>query len=362
MSRHRIHRAAVSALRIPFIPELTHSRRHSESVVVKIVDRGGIEGYGEGIPGPHENLADTLRLLHKKILPALEGAELVPDLHELDRLIPEAATGAARCAVELAMIDCALKRSRQSISALLPPVRQKIVYSGVIGAGSAETVALRARQLKLVGLTHIKLKVGTPDDEARVRAVREVLGPDASLRLDAGGAWTLDQASAQIDRLSRYGIAAVEQPIARGDPEQLARLRLRTGARLVADESVINRADGLALISARAVDAFNIRVSKCGGLILAHELARLAVAAGLEVHVGGLVGESAILSAAGRHLAAAVERLAFAEGSFGTLLLTEDLSRAAIRFGTGGEAPLLTGPGLGVQVVEQRLRKHSLAA
>ena len=79
------------------------------------------------------------------------------------------------------------------------------------------------------------------------------------------------------------------------------------------------------------------------------------------VQVGSQVGETAILSAAGRHLAAAVPALAFAEGSFGTLLLAEDVSLESVRFGHRGEAGLFTGPGLGVTVVEERLRRHAVA-
>jgi muconate cycloisomerase len=77
--------------------------------------------------------------------------------------------------------------------------------------------------------------------------------------------------------------------------------------------------------------------------------------------VGSQVGETAILSAAGRHLAAALPEVAFVEGSFGTLLLTEDVSAESVRFGHRGEASLLTGPGLGVDVLEDRLRRHAQA-
>jgi muconate cycloisomerase len=72
------------------------------------------------------------------------------------------------------------------------------------------------------------------------------------------------------------------------------------------------------------------------------------------------VGETAILSAAGRHLAAALPEVAFVEGSFGTLLLAEDVSFEPVRFGHRGDAPLLTGPGLGIRVIEERLRRRAV--
>jgi L-Ala-D/L-Glu epimerase len=76
--------------------------------------------------------------------------------------------------------------------------------------------------------------------------------------------------------------------------------------------------------------------------------------------VGSHVGETAILAAAGRHLAAGLEAVAHVEGSYGTLLLVEDVSDDGLRFGHGGEAPLLTGPGWGVGVRVDRLRRHAV--
>jgi muconate cycloisomerase len=126
------------------------------------------------------------------------------------------------------------------------------------------------------------------------------------------------------------------------------------------DESLVTRSDADTLIEARAADLFNVRISKCGGLAPSLAIASAALKAGLGVQVGSQVGETAILSAAGRHLAAALPEIKFVEGSFGTLLLAEDVSVESVRFGHRGEAPVLTGPGLGIRVVEERLRRHAV--
>jgi muconate cycloisomerase len=127
----------------------------------------------------------------------------------------------------------------------------------------------------------------------------------------------------------------------------------------VADESVVTAADADALIAAGAMDAVNVRVSKCGGFARSAAIARRAAAAGLAVHVGSHVGETAILAAAGRHLAAGLESVVHVEGSYGTLLLVEDVTDDGLRFGHRGEAPLLAGPGWGVRVRIDRLRHHA---
>ena len=71
------------------------------------------------------------------------------------------------------------------------------------------------------------------------------------------------------------------------------------------------------------------------------------------------VGETAILAAAGRHLAASLPCVEFLEGSFGSMLLAEDVTADPIRFGHRGEAAVLNGVGLGVRILEDRIRKYA---
>jgi muconate cycloisomerase len=163
-----------------------------------------------------------------------------------------------------------------------------------------------------------------------------------------------------LTAVAHLGIAAVEQPLPRGPVEGLARLRQAVPVPIMVDESLVTRTDAEALIAARAADFFNVRVSKCGGIARSRALASVALAARVGVQVGSQVGETAILSAAGRHLAAALPAVEFVEGSFGTLLLAEDVSLESVRFGYRGEAPILTGPGLGIRVVEERLRRRAV--
>jgi len=280
------------------------------------------------------------------LLPAMAGASSV---------IPNA----ARAALELAILDCMLHRVGRPMSTVLPPQRSHLTYSGVITAGSVERAVQHARRMRAIGMRHVKVKVGFEDDVARMTAVREVLGPDVSLRLDANGAWTFERAVAVLAALTPLRLAAVEQPLARGPVEELARLRAATAIPIMVDESLVTIADADALIAAKAVDFFNVRVSKCGGLAPSLAIALRAGAAGIGVQVGSQVGETSILAAAGRHLAAALADVTFVEGSFGTMLLTEDISIDSVRFGHRGEASLLTGPGLGIRVVEERLRRHA---
>ncbi len=371
----RLVAATLYALRIPFVESFGHSaaeRRCSDSVVVRVRDDGGIEGFGEGAPRPYvtgESVEAMLDHLTRELWPRVAARELPPaaDLDALAAFVPDTtlpgavAPNASRAALELAVLDCALRRAARPLADLLPPQRRRVTYSGVVTAGPIARAVQHARQMRAVGLRHVKVKVGFDDDVARVTAVREALGPDVSLRLDANGAWSLERAVEVLGALAPLAIAAVEQPLPRGPLADLVRLRRATPVPIMVDESLVTAADAETLIGAGAVDFFNVRVSKCGGLARSHAIARCAAAAEIGVQVGSQVGETAILSAAGRHLAAALPEVAFVEGSFGTLLLAEDVSVESVRFGHRGEAPLLTGHGLGIRVVEARLRRRAIA-
>jgi muconate cycloisomerase len=363
--------ATIYALAIPFVEAFYHSasaRRWCDSIVVRVRDEDGVEGYGEGTPRPYvtgETGDAMVRHLSTALWPAVAQRPL-PALHDLEsveRLIPEGtpdgviAANASRAALELAILDCTLRRTDRGVAALLPPRRTTLTYSGVITSGPLDTVTRHARQMRVAGLRDVKIKVGFEDDDVRVTRVREVLGPDATLRLDANGAWTFERAVEVLTKVAPLGIAAVEQPLPRGPVETLAALRLAVGVPIMADESVVTPDDAETLFAARAVDYVNVRVSKCGGLARSAAIAARAAECGVGVQVGSQVGETAILAAAGRHLAAALPDVAFVEGSFGTLLLTEDVTTESVRFGHRGVAPVLTGPGLGIHVIESRLRR-----
>jgi L-Ala-D/L-Glu epimerase len=377
----RLCEATVHMLRLPFVESFSHSakaRRACDSVVVRVVDDDGVAGFGEGAARPYvtgETPRSVFEHLASELWPAVVGIEL-PDraddvLTVLDAVMPSptspraVSANAARCALELAVLDCRLRSIGASVAALLPP-RRPVIYGGVITAGDPGAAARRARQMKLIGLRHLKLKVGTGRDLECVRAVREAAGPEVSLRLDANGAWSLDEALQVADavaplEVAPLEVAALEQPLARNALRDLRTLRRASPIPLMADESVVTLDDAETLLAAEAVDMLNIRISKCGGLHRSTLIAELAISAGVGVQVGCHVGETAILSAAGRHLAAWAPEVAFVEGSFGTLLLVEDLSAEPVQFGYGGRSSALTGPGLGVDVVEERLRRYSTA-
>jgi L-alanine-DL-glutamate epimerase-like enolase superfamily enzyme len=257
------------------------------------------------------------------------------------------------------LIDCLLKRQKLSLAHLLPPAREFVTYSGVITDGPLEKAVQHAKFFKLFDIRQLKIKIGKAETRERVAAVREAVGPNVSLRLDANGAYDVPQAIRVLKELSAFRIASIEQPIRRGSLADLAEVKNNSSIPLMVDESLVTLADARALIEARACDYFNLRLSKCGGIAHTLKLARLAERAGLKVQLGSHVGETAILSAAGRHVAAHLCDPAFVEGSYGQLLLAEDVGQDSISFGHGGRAPLLRGLGLGIKIREDVLCRYA---
>ncbi len=376
----RIVSAEIHALRIPFRSTFSHglmTRDCSDSVIVKLTADSGEAGFGEGAPRPYvtgETVSTCIDHIRTVLLPVMERRDLgalamegdpMRLLQGIDTLLPETGNGprinfnAARAAIELALIDLLLKQSGKSLGRLLPPLADLVTYSAVISSDSVDGAEKMAQKCREYGIRCVKVKVGRGDDYGRVAVVRETLGGSVSLRVDANGAFDAKGAIAMISSIHKFGIDAIEQPVPAGDAASLARVRRNSPIPVMADESLITEKDAAELIAKEACDLFNLRISKNGGILRTLRLAETARENGLGFQLGCQVGESAILSAAGRHLAAHLNDAKWVEGSYGTLLMKEDISDEPVQFGYSGKAPLLGGSGLGIRPREELLRKYS---
>ena len=368
----RIERIDVLSARLPFRFSFGHSlakRSETMNVYVRLTLDDGTVGYGEGVPREYvtgETVESALEALCERQAPALLGCVLEgPDdvRAAIDAAAPVAGmplANSARCALELALLDAAGKHFGQSVGAWLAPELAPVVrYDVVIPFTRPKKLGAIAIAVRALGVRQVKIKVG--DDLERdlgsLRLLRRLLGSGVDLRVDANCAWpNADVALRSIAAMRAYRISAVEEPMPPHNLEALARVTAETPETIIVDESLRTPADAAALIDARACDAFNIRVSKCGGLLTSMQIAQAAAGAGLDVVVGAQVGESGILSAAGRHFAAAISPR-YVEGSGGSLLLKEDLTVERMLPGRGGRAKRFTGPGLGVHVIESVLER-----
>lgn len=267
---------------------------------------------------------------------------------------------AAFCALELALFDLSTKYWDRSLESVFG-VRwnQPPPYSAVIPLLPPGRLEAFLTLVQEQNMRTIKIKVGTHVDPRVFEQTLSVLGTDVDLRVDANGAWTEKEALKNIEQMEIYGIRAVEQPVAKENFQGLREVTASSKILIIADESVCSIEDARKLSEMEACHAFNVRVSKCGGFLGSLAIADIARRGGLRVQLGCQVGETGILSAAGRHLAGWSRHLLYLEGSFGTWALQEDIVEEDIRFGRGGHAPPLMGEGLGVHVREEAVRRYS---
>jgi muconate cycloisomerase len=375
----RILSAYLYSLRIPFKNPFTHSlsrRLYSDSIALKLTSDCGTVGFGEAVPREYvtgESVSSCLEHIQNSLLPALRYKDLPEPgdqghklLGEINSIIPDAETGgaiasnASRTALELALIDCIMKHDGKSLSCILDPISESVTYSAVISAESIKPVKKTAKYCQNNGMKNIKIKAGFGDDYERISSVREIMGDDVSLRIDANGAFDVKGALYLTSKIHHLRIDSIEQPIPRGDAKELARVRENSPIPVMVDESLITIKDAVDLIEKKSCDLFNLRISKNGGLFRTLQLADIARQAGIGIQIGCQVGETAILSAAGRHLSAHLPDLRFVEGSYGEFLLLEDISEEPVNFGFAGKAPLLRGNGLGIEVREDILEKYAV--
>jgi O-succinylbenzoate synthase len=189
-----------------------------------------------------------------------------------------------------------------------PPLRTEIAVNALIGPVPVADAADMAKRAVRDGTRCFKVKVGDQDDIARVAAVRDAIGPQATLRIDANGSWDLDTAVSRLAAMSRFDLEFVEEPL--GSLEELAALRRRIDVPIAADESVRTLADARRLVRLGAADAIVLKVQPSGGVRAALALAEAAqvpaiVTSMLETSVG---------LAAGLALAAALPESPFASG------------------------------------------------
>jgi len=196
----------------------------------------------------------------------------------------------------------------------------------------------------------------------RLRLLRQIVGNGVDIRVDANCAWTLAEARKMIEQMRFLGVSAVEQPLPAADIEGLKKLTHDAGVNISADESLATVADAQFLAREKACSMFNIRISKCGGLFSSMRIADIARRNGIKCQLGCQVGETSILSAAGRHLALLWGDVEYVEGSYGTLLLKRDVAGRPVIFGLRGKGLPIEGPGLGIDVSEQLFKRITVPA
>jgi muconate cycloisomerase len=337
-------------------------------VLVRLIDDAGRVGLGEAsvtAVWSGETQAGTIALINEVLAPLVLGADPF-DIEWLSRRMDRAVFGNsfAKGAVEMALLDLQGQALGVPVYRLLggkasggcqapddPGIRLKFV----VGAVEPDLAAARARKMVDRGWRAIKVKVGRHEhprvDVDRLRAVRQAIGPDVWLSVDANGGYTVEQAVWAASRLEPLNVALFEQPTRRGDHLAMAEVRRRSGILIMADESVFTPADALEVIRQGAADVLSLYPGKHGGVRPTQHIAKLAEAAGLPCTIGSNL-EREVATAAMAHVTAATANLQcerFPGDLIGPVYYETCLTRQPLRY-QADRLWVPEGPGLGVSV------------
>ena len=307
------------------------------TVMVRLVDGDGLEGWGEAAPARiyGESTETVLAALtnYAEHLPAdpLHIEDTERQWEKLLRLNP-----AARCALSAALHDLAGKRLGIPVHRLwgLDPARAPR-STFTIGIDTVEKLRQKVGEASEYPI--LKIKLGTDRDVEILRTIRELT--DKELRVDANTGWNTRQAIRMLPVLEEFGVTVLEQPLPADDLDGLAQVTRASRIPVIADESCLVAADIPRLVG--KVDGINIKLAKCGSLREAIRMIAVARAHHLMVMVGCMI-ESSIAITAAAHVTPLVD-LVDLDGA--ALLANDPFTGATI---AGGQVRLPTGPGLGL--------------
>jgi L-alanine-DL-glutamate epimerase-like enolase superfamily enzyme len=270
-----------------------------EILSVALTDADGVSGHGEAAPLEAYDGVSVERVERalERYTPVLassqgrNGAQLIDACRGVDD-VP-----AALAAIDLALWDRAGRLAGKPVASLLTDdPAQAVPVNATLSALDRAGAAAQAAGAVAAGFECLKVKVGVGDDAGRVAAVRAAAGPQTALRLDANGAWDVEQAVRAIEALSPAGLELVEEPT--HGLSAVREVRERVAVRVAIDETAAEHG----ALSAGVADAVCLKISRCGGISGLIAAATLVRASGAEVYLAstldGPLGIAAALHAA----------------------------------------------------------------
>jgi muconate cycloisomerase len=365
----KIERVEVFGVAVPLVGEYKNAylaKTIQKSAVVRITATGGVVGLGNIDPGPgysKESIVDHLRVLETVMKPLLLGMDPC-NIHAVLARIEPAIEGYldSKAAVEMACVDLAARAQGVPVYTWLGgAMTTKLSFNAWIGIqppekAVAETIAWQKR-----GFRSAKIKVGggIEADRDRVKAVREAVGPEFGLRIDANAGYDVESSIKLAEYVAPCNLQLFEQPVAAEDLAGLARVRKAAnavGVKIMADEALLDHASLIDIICAGAADMVKVKVMKQGGFLHTRRMIATAEAAGMQCVVGHGFGLG-VNTMAEIMLAATSTNVIEGLECVGPLKTGDDIVTQKLDLGSG-TIDLPGGPGLGVVLDEAKLAQY----
>ena len=316
----KISEIALGTIHIPLKAPFRTSLRVVDSIddlIVRVTSDTGISGYGEA-PPTAVITGDTRESIEAAIRGYIAPAILGMDLEDPESLFEAMEKSivkntSAKAAVDIAVYDLIAKAKGLPLFRMLAAgaeqeIRTELLTDITISINEPDKMAEDARKAVAEGFHILKVKVGKggEKDVERIKKIREAVGPDVVIRVDANQGWSCEEAIRTIGMIEDSGAAVelVEQPVSYHDFKGLKYITSVVHTPILADESVFSVEDAERIIEERAADLINIKLMKTGGIHNALKICDLAKQNGISCMIGCMM-ESAVSVSAGVHLAAA---------------------------------------------------------
>ena len=336
-----------------------------------IAHEGGIRGYGEGAPRMYVT-GETEEEAIKSVCHFIERDDFPWNLNDVsqiwdfvDHLPNNKKYNAATCAIEVALLDALGKSQNRYLAEYFPKdfYADKVHYGAAVTLTHQERVKEMCEFIKMLGLKHLKIKMGKnfQHNWETMETVSSVFREGCEFRIDPNGIWDRDMAFQHIPLIEKHKVKVVEEPMSDDVPgfSEFAEKLRSMNVLLMACQSAPTLQDVERIIKKRCHNMVNVKLSRSGGFRRSLEIIEYLRHNGLSFQIGANLGESGILSAAGRVLSLLCGDAKYYDGSYDQFILKENITTEHVSFGHGGEAGPLDGPGLGVKVSSQSLERLS---
>lgn len=293
----------------------TGTMDYAQNVLIKIYTDTGIYGIGECsafpmIVGETQETCLTMAKDFAKILLNKNPLDIPERMTELQAYA--ANNNTIKSAFDMALFDLSAKHAGLPLYRFLGGKKRLVETDMTIGIDTPENMAQYALTYKAQGCRIIKIKLGKDvhSDIERVKQIREAIGDDITLRLDANQGWDFDDALYALGAMAKYNIEFCEQPMRTWFDDQLAELNINSPIKIMADESCYNHHDARRLINSKSCDYLNIKFAKSGGILEAQMIHEVALQTGVKCMIGGML-ESRIAVTAKLHFALSSPNVVF---------------------------------------------------
>lgn len=365
----KIERVEVFGVAMPLVGEYKNaylSKSVVKSAVVRITASGGAVGYGNIDPTPgysKESIDDSLRMLETRLAGLVAGMDPT-NVHRVLAKMESAVDGYldAKAAIEMACVDLSARVAGMPVYTYLGgAVKDRLQFNAWIGILPPDEAAKETLQWKTQGFRSAKIKVGgnIEADRDRVKAIREAVGADFNLRIDANAGYDADTSIKLAGMVAPFNLQLFEQPVPADDIAGMARVRKAAnavGVPIMADESVLDHASLIRIIRMDAADIVKVKVMKQGGFLNTRRMIATAEAAGIRCVVGHGFGLG-VNTMCEIMLAATSANVIDGLECVGPLKTRDDIVTHKLDL-TKGSIALPAGPGLGVTLDDAKLAKY----